>query len=186
MTDSSSSAKIKPMQGALGRLLGILILAQLGFPATGRAQTIEQRRPIPVFDIPYVENSQVLSTARLKGRVTVIFFWATWCQFCKKRMPALAQIEAAFPAGRVQTLLLNVDSDRELAKKFLQEHPAVKSSLFDQDLRIKKMASVRAIPYSLILDDKGVVRFIQEGDRANEISILLRKVQKLTGEKGAS
>jgi cytochrome c biogenesis protein CcmG/thiol:disulfide interchange protein DsbE len=150
--------------------------------ATGT--TIEQRKAFPDLKIPFVEKKEDFATSSFKGKVTVLFFWATWCQFCKARMPALPQIEAAFGKGQVQTLLLNVDSDLELAKKYLLENPKVGSSLFDRDLRIKKMASVRAIPYSLVIDQHGVVRFIQEGDRANEISILLRKVQKLVPKGG--
>lgn len=181
---------------SLSRTLFVsLILGHFLVPSNAAAQVgtspagvprIEQRKPLPIFEIPFVEGDKTLSTSTLRGQVTVIFFWATWCQFCKRRMPALPQIQASFPGARVQTLLLNVDSDRGLAQKFLDEHPSVKTSLFDQDLRIKKMASVRAIPYSLILDDKGVVRYVQEGDRANEISILIRKVKKLVPVAGAS
>jgi thiol-disulfide isomerase/thioredoxin len=165
-------------------LAGCFILIQcLGTGGLASAQvkgpTIEQRKAFPDIKIPFVEKSEDFSTSSFKGKVTVLFFWATWCQFCKARMPALPQIEAAFGKGQVQTMLLNMDTDLELAKKYLKEHPKVASSLFDRDLRIKKMASVRAIPYSLVIDQQGIVRFIQEGDRANEISILLRKVQKL-------
>ena len=160
---------------------GHLVHAQVSAGAV-----IEQRKVFPDLKIPFVEKNEDLSSQTFKGKVTVLFFWATWCQFCKARMPALPQIEAAFSKGQVQTLLLNMDTDQELAKKYLREHPQITSSLFDRDLRIKKMASVRAIPYSLILDEKGVVRYIQEGDRANEISILLRKVKKLVPKAGAT
>lgn len=168
------------MRTAIFALLAIALT--IPFPLA--AETIRQRKPFPRLEIPFVEKEGTLDTSKLKGKIQVFFFWATWCQFCKARMPHLEEIRSAYPR-EVEVHLVNVDDDRAKAAKYLKDNPSVPSSLFDRGLDIKTRASIRAIPYTLILDREGTVVYIQEGDRANEISILKRKVERLVSGPSA-
>jgi len=66
-------------------LAGVLALAAAALPAAAAgpdwvsfgAVPYDQPKPAPAFSLPDLEGRQV-TLADLRGKVTLVFFWATW------------------------------------------------------------------------------------------------------------
>jgi thiol-disulfide isomerase/thioredoxin len=52
--------------------------------------------------------------ADFKGQVVVMNLWATWCAPCKKEMPTLAKLQAAYATQPLKVLPISVDKDVDL------------------------------------------------------------------------
>jgi cytochrome c biogenesis protein CcmG, thiol:disulfide interchange protein DsbE len=52
-------------------------------------------KPVPEFELPPIEGrSDGLSTANLKGQVSIVNVWASWCVPCRVEMPLLNELAA--------------------------------------------------------------------------------------------
>lgn len=96
------------------------------------------------------------STASLKGRVTVVNFWASWCGPCEEEWPALQQVASS----RKDVVFLGINSmdQQDRAKAFLVKNAADYPQVFDVKGEI--MASWKSIPHgvlptTVIVDSKG-------------------------------
>jgi uncharacterized protein (TIGR03435 family) len=60
--------------------------------------------------------------SRLRGKVVVLDFWATWCAPCVRSIPHLNQLANEF-RGQDVVFLAVTDDDEERLKAFLPKHP---------------------------------------------------------------
>jgi thiol-disulfide isomerase/thioredoxin len=80
-------------------------LAKLDVPAQPRAA------PATVFTDM---DNQPHTLADFKGQVVIMNLWATWCAPCKKEMPTLAKLAAAYATQPVKVLPISVDRDSDV------------------------------------------------------------------------
>lgn len=79
---------------------------------TIRHQFIQVRSaaPVPNIDLPCVDGS-TLNLAKLRGKVVLVNFWATWCPACRVEMPMLDRLQQI--KGRDRLAVVAVSVDRE-------------------------------------------------------------------------
>ena len=104
---------------------------------------------------------------RLRGRVVVVNFWASWCVPCREEMPALEQASKAYAeAGRPVTVIgVDASDVRSEAAKFLDEVGATYPTVYDQQgLRggVAASWSVTALPQTWFV--------ARDGSRAGRIA----------------
>ena len=80
-------------------------LAKLEVPAEPRAA------PGTTF---FDEAGKPVTLADFKGQVVVMNLWATWCAPCKKEMPTLAKLAAAYAVQPLKVVAVSVDRDSDL------------------------------------------------------------------------
>lgn len=64
----------------------------------------------PDWVLQTAEGEQLRLSERAQGQVTVLFFWATWCPYCKALMPHLQSIRLEY-GGDVEILAINFRED---------------------------------------------------------------------------
>jgi cytochrome c biogenesis protein CcmG, thiol:disulfide interchange protein DsbE len=103
--------------------LAVLFLIRLYAGDPSRVPSALIGRPVPAFTLePLPGLAQAgqpvpgLSDADLKGRVTVVNVWASWCVPCRQEHPALVEL-AKNPAVRV--VGINYKDNPENARRFL-------------------------------------------------------------------
>jgi thiol-disulfide isomerase/thioredoxin len=114
------------------------------------------RAAAPAVTAPALDGGKPITLAALRGRPVLLNFWASWCEPCRKEMPALVTFSKEHPGLSVVGLAVN---DRPAdSRRFAKEVGA------DFPLGIDRNADVAAefdattgLPMSVIIDQQGRV-----------------------------
>jgi thiol-disulfide isomerase/thioredoxin len=129
----------------------------------------------PVFAVSDGQHSVDLS--KLRGRVVVLNFWATWCAPCIQELPSLEQMQQQLP--QVQVVAMASDEPLEDYQAFLAKRPVDLLTVFDAGQSSNALYGSFRYPESYVIDKSGVVRrkLIGPQDWTNpEIVEYLRKL----------
>ena len=99
------------------------------------------------------------------GRVVVLNLWATWCAPCKREMPTLADLQAAFDPAAVRVVALAIDrSDFAELTAFLAELGAGELALRrDAEGAAARALEAPGLPVTIVVDREGRERFRHAG-----------------------
>ncbi|WP_276485458.1 TlpA family protein disulfide reductase [Paraflavitalea pollutisoli] len=114
-------------------------------------------QPAINFTYPDVAGKQV-SLTDFKGKVVIVDVWATWCQPCKKEIPALKEMEEAYRGQDVVFMSVSVDEtkDEQKWKDFVVSEQLKGVQLYAGGWSaIAKNYDIKAIPRFMVFDKKG-------------------------------
>ncbi|HUG43627.1 MAG TPA: TlpA disulfide reductase family protein [Acidobacteriota bacterium] len=123
----------------------------------------------------------------LKGKITVLNFWATWCAPCVEEMPLLVAIQDAYRDRGVQVVAVSVDEENtrkripEFIERFEMNFPVWIEGT------IRDMASFElpgVVPSTVVLDQEGrlvgrIVGKFQPGEIETYLDWLLARPPEL-------
>lgn len=119
-------------------------------------------KPVPQFALPPVRGRSLgLATADLKGQVSLVNVFASWCVACRAEHPVLMQIERD---GVLPVYGLNYKDQPEDAARWLDEmgDPYARTGA-DIDGRVAIDWGVYGVPETFIVDREGIIRYKQIG-----------------------
>jgi len=118
------------------------------------ARAIETMRLVDLEGTAWTED-------RLRGRVTLIDFWATWCAPCLTELPYLKQARSRYGRDEFELIGVSFDvSDRRTLTSWLNRHAVTWPQVFDGRGRTGPAArhfSVSAVPTSFLVGADGTV-----------------------------
>ncbi len=118
-------------------------------------------QPMPVFSLPTVKDAELIKTEQdLKGQVSLLNVWATWCVSCRIEHPYLLKLKAQ----GIPIVGVDYKDDVGAAKKWLNDlaDPYL-YSVVDLDGRLGIDLGVFGAPETYVLDKQGVIRFKHVG-----------------------
>jgi cytochrome c biogenesis protein CcmG/thiol:disulfide interchange protein DsbE len=118
-------------------------------------------KPVPTFALATVNDPQKQVTQEdLKGQVSLLNVWATWCISCRQEHPFLLDIaEKGTPIYGV-----NYKDDVEMARKWLKDlEDPYEFSIVDADGRLGIDLGVFGAPETYIVDKAGIIRYKHVG-----------------------
>jgi len=92
-------------------LILALLLAAFSAPARDAAPALGIGTVAPSFDLPAPSGASIEFPADAEGRPAVLFFWPTWCPYCKALMPHLQAIREDYASKGVQVFAVSVWDD---------------------------------------------------------------------------
>ena len=106
----------------------------------------------------------------LRGKPTIINFWATWCVSCLAELPDLKAVQQDIGADRLNVVAINAGEDSSAAKGFLKalDAPAFHIGM-DPTLVVADAYGVFGLPQSVFVDADGVVRAVYTGQLSKEL-----------------
>ena len=137
----------------------LLLLALWPAPARAEMQIGDAARAL---DLPALDG-KIVKMEELRGRVTAVDFFATWCGPCQEAIAALDQIARAEP--KLQLVIVDVGEDPDKVKVWFAQHPPPPGARVL--VAVKDEAGRRwgrhRFPTTFVVDGAGVVRHINRG-----------------------
>lgn len=160
-------------------LLAALVVTLL----TTMARADEIRVPVPPFTLPAIANAGGdFDQSSLKGRVSYVDFWASWCGPCRISLPAIDAIHQELQGRGFQAIAISVDVVEEDATDFLARYPVSYPVLLDASGKVGKTFAVNGMPSGYLVDRSGQVRAVHVGFRKGDEVALREEILALLAE----
>jgi peroxiredoxin len=123
--------------------------------------------PLPEFTAK-LDDGSPFTPETLAGEVSLLTFWATWCQACGLEMPtvdAIAEHYAESPEVRIYGINRDdgpAKARREKVEAYLHERELAFAQVYD-DGQLARAFAVEQIPYMVIVDRQGQIRHLHLG-----------------------
>ena len=148
----------------------------------GLVRSVMIDKPVPQFTLPAVEGLDTPSfdATALKGEVTVVNVFASWCIPCRDEHPLLEALKAQ---TGVRLVGINQKDAPQNARAFLAElgnpYDAIGA---DRDGRVSIDWGVYGVPETFVVDQGGIITFkhigpIDAQSLANEVIPAVEKAQ---------
>lgn len=99
------------------------------------------------------------------GRVTVLNFWATWCEPCQAEMPALQTLARRHAAsGQLQVIGVNYQEGALRVRRFVQRYDLRFPILLDEQGTAARAWTSRIFPTTVLVDARGRPRLSVVGE----------------------
>ncbi len=105
------------------------------------------------------------------GKITVINFWGTWCPYCLVELPYFHQIADEYKDS-VTVYAVHTTSDFNTASEYVKENFSSSDIVFlkdsinadsNLDSYYESLGGVGYYPYTVILDENGIISYIHTG-----------------------
>lgn len=121
---------------------------------------------MPPMDLKDMEGSS-WTLANLKGKATLINFWATWCGPCREELPYLQKLYNQTQERKdVQVITLNMDDNPGLIEPFLRQNKYTFPVLLAKDYADASF-QIQGIPTNYLADPTATVKLEYVGFGGN-------------------
>lgn len=121
--------------------------------------------------------------AQHKGEVVYLDFWASWCGPCRKSFPWMNKVAAKYKQQGFSVVSVNLDANKALATKFLDETPADFTVIYDPKGKIAKHFKIQGMPSSMLIGRDGKIKLRHTGFYTKKISQYQQEIEQLLATK---
>jgi thiol-disulfide isomerase/thioredoxin len=121
-------------------------------------------------------DGKEIDLAKLKGKVVLVDFWATWCGPCIGEIPNMKKMYDAYNSRGFEILAVSVDNGKDAPTKFVVERKLPWPCIHDDRTGGKSLSEhygVMSIPLPILVDRDGKV--VSLNARGAELERLLEK-----------
>jgi cytochrome c biogenesis protein CcmG/thiol:disulfide interchange protein DsbE len=93
---------------------------------------------------------------KLRGRIVILNFWATWCPPCVEELPSLMELQRRMP--QVTVLAISTDEDDQIYRQFLIDHHVALATVRDGAQHANALYGSFRYPETYIIDRQGILR----------------------------
>lgn len=160
-----------------------LALAFVATASFAEAKT-KQGDAFPTSVVPSLDGKSKIEIAKMKGKVVIVDFWASWCEPCKIELPALNALYKKYKDKGLVVIGVNLDEKKPDAMGFLKENPVQFPLAYDGDKQVlAKQVEIEKMPTSFILDKSGKVAVRHEAFREGDADKIEAEIKKLLAAK---
>jgi len=118
-----------------------------------------------------------IDLASLRGGVTVVNFWATWCTPCRQEQPQLEQVARSYHDRGVRFLGVFERDDAAKGRAWVKEFGVTYPSIADPSGSFADDFALFGLPDTFVIDPNGTIRWVITGKTTEaELSHLIDRV----------
>ncbi|HEV2134916.1 MAG TPA: TlpA disulfide reductase family protein [Terracidiphilus sp.] len=126
-------------------------------------------------------NGRTVNLARLRGKVVLLNFWATWCAPCEAEIPVFSRWQREYAAQGLQVIGISMDDGEGPVKSFVGRlEPGYPIAMGDAKLG-ERYGGVLGLPLTYLIDRKGVVRAQFQGSA--DLKSVEKRIKELLKER---
>ncbi len=103
-------------------------------------------------------DGQTFDLAKLRGKVVLVNYWATWCAPCRKDMPKLDAFYRSHQQQNLELIGISVDRDRDLQKVRKVMASLAYPGAVLKEVTVDGFGPPEGVPITWIIDADGKVR----------------------------
>jgi len=136
----------------------------------------------PDFTLKTIDGQEI-TLSKLKGKVVLLDFWATWCGPCRESIPHLIQLYKAYRENGFEMIGISLDKgDAAVVRNFARSvdipYPIVVATE-----EVARDYRVTSIPTTFFIDKEGKIREKISGFNSMIAQQMNSKIADLTSEK---
>ena len=113
-------------------------------------------------------DGKPVALADVKGEITIVDFWGTWCLPCRKQIPHLVELARIYQEKGLRVVGLACEPEpleaaRKTVRAFVNSHGIHYPCLLASDETTDKVSGFQGYPTTLFLDRAGKVRLRMTG-----------------------
>ncbi len=142
----------------------VCVVVLLGLGAPAYPLCVEVGKPIPDVALPSLAGEKV-ALSNFRGKIVLIAFWASWCPRCEEELTFLQGVYKTSPD--IVVVAINQESQNvskahlDRIRRTLGDWKIDFPVLIDRNLDAWNAFCINALPTSIVLDKKGVVRYAE-------------------------
>jgi cytochrome c biogenesis protein CcmG/thiol:disulfide interchange protein DsbE len=138
--------------------------------------------PAPDFALKTLDGREVV-LSKLKGKVILLDFWATWCGPCRESIPHLIHLYKTYQKDGLEVIGMNVDrGDINTVKRFVNSMD-IPYSIISTPEDVARNFGITGLPTAIIIDKQGKIREKISGFTIEMGKQMAGKVADLLSEK---
>lgn len=114
-----------------------------------------------------------------KGKVTIVDFWATWCEPCKKSFPKYQELYTKYQAQGLEVVGVSVDDEKKDIPAFIKTYGAKFPVGWDAEHKIADCYHPPNMPSAYIIDKTGTIKFVHNGFKEGDEKELEKELKQL-------
>lgn len=152
-------------------------------------------RPAPEIEVKDWIDQKPTTLAAERGRVVLLDFWATWCAPCQAALPAMSDWQRRFK-DRGLTIIaftqyhdetvdgrpVKTKREQDALRNFRRANRLPFGVAAAESLTTAARYNVTTIPAAVLIDRRGVVRYLNVGSNDDELKELEQMIVKLLDE----
>ena len=115
--------------------------------------------------------------AKTPCRGIVFSFCASYCEPCKKEIPELEKVAAKYREQGFRVFLVAIER-QESARDLVKETGTTLPVLIDRYLVVQKLLGFEGIPYTVLVDGSGIIRYISTGFSESHASEAMERFEQ--------
>ncbi len=119
-----------------------------------REQSIEEKAPD--FVLEDLEGKKV-KLSDYKGKVVLLVFSATWCQYCRAEIPHLKKMYSQYKEKGFEVINIDIRESKEKVSSFAAKHELPYKILLDNDGKVARTYGVTGVPTQILIDGNGEI-----------------------------
>jgi cytochrome c biogenesis protein CcmG, thiol:disulfide interchange protein DsbE len=143
----------------LARVIPILLVGTLASAlALDRARAApEIGEAAPPLVLTAIDGTSI-DLAKLRGKVVLVNFWATWCVPCRKEMPILDAFYRRHRGQGFELIGISIDFARDAAKMRKVAAGVSYPAVGINDIGVNGFGAPEGVPVTYVIDAEGIIR----------------------------
>ncbi len=126
------------------------------------------------------ESGKIISLKELnKDKIVIIDFWGTFCQPCKKGIPAYDKVAEKYKDVILVTVCIDRPRSMKKAKRWIKAENLKAVSLYDKNGKSKDKFGFKNVPATYIIDKDGKIVYTHNSYKKGDEVKLEEEIKKL-------